>query len=317
MLRYNCGFKVEMKTQFPIQTIDLNFSGRTGTIAAYMLQHGSGIVLIECGPGSTLPALKLGLAKYGYRVEDITDIFLTHIHLDHAGSAGWLARQGARVYVHPVGAPHLLDPEKLLSSAKRIYGEEMDTMWGDFLPVPEEKIEILQDNQVVEIGGLCVRAIDTQGHANHHVTYLLQDTCFSGDIGGVRLAGSTHLRLPMPPPEFNLELWRRSIDRLTQEFNRGAFNSIAPTHFGIFPDAGNHLASMQQALDEIEAWIENNLPGDPPLELLNERLLAWTKEGAIQQGLDESQIEMYEIANPTWMSMQGIRRYWKKVRMGE
>ena len=143
-----------------IQTLDLHFLGLTGAIAVYLLPHQHGAALIECGPGSTLPALTHRLAQHGYQPGDITDVFLTHIHLDHAGSAGWFSNQGARIHVHPIGAPHLLEPEKLLASAQRIYGDRMDYLWGQFLPVREEKLFVMRDNDEVEIGGLRVRAID-------------------------------------------------------------------------------------------------------------------------------------------------------------
>ena len=197
-----------------IQTLDLKFRGFSGAIAAYLIPHSQGAVLVECGPGSTSMALEAGLQGIGLKVSDISDVLLTHIHLDHAGAAGWLARHGARIHVHPVGAPHLLNPEKLLASAARIYGDNMHTLWGEFLPVPEEQLTVHEDGEVIEIEGLRFRALDTPGHAFHHYAYIYQEVCFSGDIGGVRVGGARHVRLPMPPPEFNLELWRESVRRL-------------------------------------------------------------------------------------------------------
>ena len=123
-------------------TLDLNFQGKTQTIASYLIRHSSGVVLIESGPGSSITGLRTGLAANGLTVSDVTHVLLTHIHLDHAGAAGWLARQGAQIYVHPVGAPHMLNPEKLLASAGRIYGDQMEKLWGEFLPVPKERLII-------------------------------------------------------------------------------------------------------------------------------------------------------------------------------
>ena len=129
-------------TEGTIDTLDLNFCGFAGAIAAYLISHAHGAVLVECGPGSTVAALwKRRCSGMGLKTGDITDVLLTHIHLDHAGAAGWLARQGARIHVHPVGAPHLINPEKLLASASRIYGDSMQTLWGDFLPVPEDHLD--------------------------------------------------------------------------------------------------------------------------------------------------------------------------------
>jgi len=269
-----------------IHTLDLNFMGIAGAIAAYMLPHRNGVILIECGPGSTLPGLKLALQGHGYTEKDVTDVFLTHIHLDHGGAAGWMARQGARIYVHPVGAPHLLNPEKLLASAARIYGNMMETLWGEFLSVPAERLVVLQDREEVDIEGIRLQAIDTPGHANHHFAYIGEDTCFSGDIGGVRLQGSRHLRVPMPPPEFNLESWRASVGKLKMEYKKGSFNKIAPTHFSIHSDPDWHLPALKRALDEVEAWIERIMPPDPSLELLNEYFLDWVRKKAQAEGVD-------------------------------
>jgi glyoxylase-like metal-dependent hydrolase (beta-lactamase superfamily II) len=168
------------------------------------------VVLVESGPGSTLSALQSALASEGYSARDVTHLLLTHIHLDHAGAAGWLARQGAEVYVHPVGAPHLLNPEKLLASASRIYGDRMDSLWGEFLSVPEDRLRVAEDAQEIVIGNLRFLPIDTPGHAYHHYAYLFEDVCFTGDIGGVRIPGFPYMRVPMPPPELHLEKWRES-----------------------------------------------------------------------------------------------------------
>lgn len=302
-----------MKSPNDIQVIDLKFHGMAGAIAAYLIPHQAGVALIECGPGSTIQNLTAELSSRGYTPEDITDVFLTHIHLDHAGAAGWLARHGACIHVHPVGAPHLRNPEKLLASARRIYGDQMDSLWGETLPVPEERLHIIQDGECEEIGGLSIRALDTPGHANHHHAYLLENVCFSGDIGGVRLAGLRHIRLPMPPPEFHLESWRQSLEKLRKE----RFDFIAPTHFGIFSDPEWHLSAVEEALDEVEAWMEAIMPRQLPLEELNEEFLRWARQRSLAAGITPEFLDVYEAANPSWMSTLGIQRYWEKYRIGE
>ncbi len=254
------------------------------------------------------------LANHQLKTSDISDVFLTHIHLDHAGASGWLARQGARIHVHPVGAPHLLDPEKLLASAKRIYEDQMETLWGEFLPVPEDRLSIIEDQQVIEFDTFTIRAIDTPGHAYHHHAYVVGDCCFSGDVGGVRLQGLQHLRVPMPPPEFQLELWRESIQKLLSEYQHGLFQRIAPTHFGIFSDPGWHLNKLLISLDEIDAWLLQTMPSQTSLEEINHKFLQWTAERSSEQGLDQNQIQAYEAANPSWMSASGMQRYWRKFR---
>ena len=151
-----------------ILTLDLNFQGRAHATAVFLIRHTTGVVLIESGPGSTQSALEAGLAREGLAPGDVTHVLLTHIHLDHAGAAGWLARQGAEIYVHPLGAPHLLNPEKLLASARRIYGDRMETLWGEFLPVPEPQLRVTTDSQEIVIGQLKFVPIHTPGHAEHH-----------------------------------------------------------------------------------------------------------------------------------------------------
>jgi glyoxylase-like metal-dependent hydrolase (beta-lactamase superfamily II) len=301
-------------SQKTIHTIDLEFQGLKGAIAVYVIPHRAGIVLVECGPGSTIPNLKKSLEKLGYSFSDITDVFLTHIHLDHAGGAGRLAQEGARIHVHRVGSPHLLNPDRLLASAARIYGELMDTLWGEFLPVPKERLSVLHDEDQVEVNGMCFRALDTPGHANHHFAYIFEDVCFSGDIGGVRIGGLKHLRIPMPPPEFHLEKWRDSVDRLQAEFERGAFARIALTHFGIYEDAGWHLREISQGLQEVESWMEEVMPTAPEINALRHKFSQWTEEVSKKKGLDPRMLNVQEAANPAFMSADGIQRYWQKFR---
>ena len=295
----------------PVITLDLNFQGRKHAIAAYLIPHSSGLVLVECGPGLTLPALEAALAEGGYSFSDVTHLLLTHIHLDHAGAAGWLALQGAEVYVHPVGAPHMLHPEKLLASASRIYGDRLDSLWGEFIPVPEDKLTVPEDAQEIVIGNLRFLPVDTPGHAEHHYAYLFEDICFSGDIGGVRIPGFSYLRLPMPPPELHLERWRKSIQRL-RTFN---FNRIAPTHFGIFDDPDWQLAAVEKGLDDAARWLEEVMPADSPVEKLREMFAGWMEEQGQAMGLSKTVYDAYTLVNPLGMSADGLLRYWKKFRM--
>jgi glyoxylase-like metal-dependent hydrolase (beta-lactamase superfamily II) len=300
-------------TGVPVHTIDLNFRGTRGTIAVYLIPHSHGALLVECGPGSSVPDLLSGIAALGLQTSQITDVLLTHIHLDHGGSAGWWAGQGARIHVHPVGAPHLVNPEKLLTSAGRIYGDSMQTLWGDFLPVPEDKLVIHQDGESFEVEGLHFRAIDVPGHAYHHFAYIHQDVCFTGDIGGIRVGGTRHIRLPMPPPELNLALWQQSAHRLQAEQQKGAFSRIAPTHFGIFDDADWHLQTLRRSLDEVEAWMNQVMPSGPSVDDLNRLFQELTRQESQISGLIPATLQQFEIANPSWMSAQGLYRYWHKV----
>jgi glyoxylase-like metal-dependent hydrolase (beta-lactamase superfamily II) len=296
-----------------IYTLDLHFQGIPHVIASYLIKHATGAVIVESGPGSTIDGLKAALKQQDLTVDDVTDVLLTHIHLDHAGAAGWLARQGARIHVHPNGAPHLINPEKLLASATRIYGPLMDQLWGEFLPVPEDRLVVLKDQQDIIIEGLRFCPIDTPGHADHHFAYLFEDTLFTGDVGAIRLPGLPHVRVPMPPPEFHLEKWRDSVKRL-----RGVrAQRVAPTHFGIHADAAAHFATLLRELDEVEGFMQDLLPSDPPINVISDRLMQWTEEQAMRHSIPREMWPSYEAVSPAWMSATGMQRYWRKYRISE
>ena len=298
--------------QTRVITLDLNFQGRPQAIAAYLIRNADAVVLVESGPGSTRETLEAGLAKEGLSPRDVTHLLLTHIHLDHAGAAGWLARQGAEVYVHPIGAPHLLNPEKLIASATRIYGDRMDSLWGEFLSVPDEKLHVVGDREEIEIGDLRFLSINTPGHAEHHYAYLFEDVCFTGDVGGVRIPGFQYLRCPMVPPELHLERWQESIKRLRELH----FARIAPTHFGIYDDPEWQLREVEKGLYDAERWIDKMMVEDPnpPIEALRESFTTWMVEQGAAFGLSEDVVKAYGLANPPGMSADGLLRYWKKVK---
>lgn len=293
-----------------ILTLDLNFQGKTQAIASYLIRDGDAVVLIECGPGSALSALEAGLAQEGLSPRDVTHVLLTHIHLDHAGAAGWFSRQGAEIYVHPIGAPHLLNPEKLIASATRIYGDRMDTLWGEFLPVAPDQLKVAKDAEEIVIGNLRFLPVNTPGHAEHHFAYLFEDVCFSGDVGGVRIPGYQYLRAPMPPPELHFGRWRESLARLRSL----KFSKIAPTHFGIYADARWHLDNLDETLAAMESWLETVMTRDPSIEELRAEFTLWMEEEARMKNLSEDVLRAYSLSNPVAMSADGLMRYWKKTR---
>ncbi|MFT3894536.1 MAG: MBL fold metallo-hydrolase [Anaerolineales bacterium] len=295
-----------------IVTLDLNFQGRPHAIASYLIRTGDAVVLIESGPGSTLAGLEAGLASQGLSPRDVTHVLLTHIHLDHAGAAGWLARQGAQIYVHPVGAPHMLNPEKLIASATRIYGDKMDTLWGEFLPVPQDQLIIPNDAEAIRIGNAEFIPLNTPGHAEHHYSYLFEDVIFSGDVGGVRIPGYRYLRVPMPPPELHIERWHESITRLHKQ----NVTHIAPTHFGIFDDVEWHLHEVEKGLDSAERWLKQTMSEDASIEVeaMRQSFTQWMMDEGAEIGLDAETVKAYELANPLGMSADGLLRYWKKVK---
>ena len=238
-----------------IHTIDLHYLGIPGAIAAYLVvgpPPKREPVLIETGPASTLEHLKSGLKSLGLDLANIRHALVTHIHLDHAGAAGHLARQGTRIYVHEFGAKHLVDPTRLIESASRIYGDQMERLWGTLVPVPQAQITPVHDGDFLDIAGLRLRALETPGHARHHHAFALEEICFVGDVAGISVPGvpepprGKFISVPTPPPEFDLPAWHASIDRLrSQEFAR-----IYLTHYGACDNVDAHFQKLHQWLDE-------------------------------------------------------------------
>ncbi len=173
--------------------IDLGFQERAGVVAAYLLAGNGQLAVIETGPSSCLANLEAGINQAGFELGDLTHALVTHIHLDHAGAAGPLARDNPNltVYVHPFGAPHMIDPSKLVSSATRIYGDQMEPLWGEFAPIQEKQIHALIDGEVIKVAGRRLLGAFTPGHAHHHIAYvdLASRYAFTGDVGGRPDAG--------------------------------------------------------------------------------------------------------------------------------
>ena len=293
-----------------IVILDLNFQNCKNAIASYLIPYKEGLILIDSGPGSTQEQLEKNLLDHDRDLGEITHVLLTHIHLDHAGAAGWLAGSGAQIFVHERGAPHMLDPTKLIASAARIYQDQMNVLWGDFLPVPENQLTVLSDGDEISIGQYTFLALDTPGHANHHMAYLLGDICFSGDIGGGRIntMGLRYLRVPMPPPEFDPPKWRNSIERLKRE----RISKIAVTHFGIYDDITWHLNAVLEELDAAEEWMDKTLPQNLPISELRKEFVQWALNRSRKLGINEDVLGTFEKANPSGMSADGIKRYWDK-----
>ena len=230
-------------------TIDLLHLGRPQSVACRVLHTAAGPVLVDPGPGATLPTLTAGLTAEGIALADLHAILLTHIHFDHAGVTGSLlaANPSLTVHVHEIGARHLADPSRLIASATRIYGDRMDTLWGPLLPVPADRLRALRGGESLRLGDRVFAVRYTPGHAVHHVTYLdeTDGTAYVGDTAGVCLP-PVHLVLPVtPPPDVDLEAWRTSLD---------ALETLAPTrlfltHFGASENPSAHLAALRAGLD--------------------------------------------------------------------
>lgn len=290
-----------------IEIIDCQFQGEPAIIASYVLRGPGGVVLVETGPASTYANLKAGLAALGIQLGEVRDILVTHIHLDHAGAAGWLAREtGATVHVHHVGAPHLVDPSRLLASAERIYGNQMGPLWGETLPVPADQVHALEDGDVVDAAGLRVRALDTPGHAYHHLVYLWEGRCFTGDVAAVRLPGQVHVRVPTPPPEIHLPRWHQSVDHL-----RGLGpDQLLPTHFGPVKDAPlEHLQRVDEVLEASAEYVRRRWQAGQSAEDIIADYRAWVAEQAATEGADPSAVHRFEVIVPSDMCVHGLMRY--------
>jgi glyoxylase-like metal-dependent hydrolase (beta-lactamase superfamily II) len=296
----------EMISRGPVTVLDLHFQ-TAGTVGAFLVRTPEGPVLVETGPESLFGTLETAVNGQGFALEDIRHVFLTHIHLDHGGAAWRLARHGAQIYVHSAGARHLVDPGKLLGSAQRIYGEDMERLWGRLEPIAPERITSLEDGQVVRFGGMAIEAIHTPGHAIHHITYRLEDGLFTGDVGGIRI-GQGPVIPPFPPPDIDLEAWADSIARMRAV----APACIYPTHFGIKEDAAAHLDSLEENIQRIAAWVRDRVEAGGTVEDLVPPFQAFMHGLLAEHGLPEATIQDYEIADPAFMSVYGLARYWRK-----
>ncbi len=295
-----------------IHVLDLHFQGIPEVTAAHLIVGPEGPILIETGPGSTLNTLLDKIREHGFQPEQIKHVLVTHIHLDHAGAAGWWAQHGAQIYVHSFGAKHLIAPEKLLASAGRIYGDKMDTLWGEMLAAPVDKVTEVFDNDTLQVAGLEIKALETPGHARHHHVFVLGDVAFAGDAAAARLPGWGLPDIPAPPPEFDLEAWESTLDRLlAQNFRR-----IYPTHFGPVDQVQEYLQAVKILVRKTAVFIQTQMQNGLNRDEILVAYTNWFAERARAAGLTEEAIDQYANANPLYMSVDGIMRYWKKRAQG-
>lgn len=294
-----------------IEIIDLDFMDTEQVIASFLLlsDDGSSAAIIETGPTTCLERLTTGLKDHGVSHEDVRRVFLTHIHLDHAGASGHLSEllPNATFYVHEVGYPHLVDPSKLVKSATRIYGESMDELWGEARPVPEDRIVILGQGEKTEAAGGVLVAHDTPGHAYHHLAYLESDsgTLFTGDVAGIRLPGQSYVRPPTPPPEIDVEAWVGSINHVRQMDPA----SLWLTHFGSYEDVERHLGELEQRLQDWLLFVEAQMDEGAGREEISEELKAKGDAEMLAEGADPAQSEHYDLAGSYPMLTDGLMRY--------
>jgi glyoxylase-like metal-dependent hydrolase (beta-lactamase superfamily II) len=291
--------------------LDLNFCGVKGIIASVVMHGPGGAAIIDPGPSSTLPALRAGLERAGIALTDVRDILLTHIHLDHAGATGTLVRENPalRVYVHENGAAHMADPSKLIASATRLWGDEMDRLWGEMRPVPAERLVVLRGEERLAAGGRDLDVAYTPGHASHHVSYFSGDTgiAFVGDTAGVRLQEGRFNLPPTPPPDIDLEAWRDSLARIAA-WHPG---SLFVTHFGPYSPVAAHLTEMADHLELTSGLARTSLGREGSDE---DREAWFTNEirRELRRRLPESQAQAYEFAGRFDLNWRGLARYWRK-----
>ena len=273
-----------------MRIIDLHFGEREHAIGVYVVDTNDGLALFDCGPTSTLPALEHGLAELGLELSDIRHLLLSHIHLDHAGAAGPIVERPPEltVWVSPVGAPHLVDPSRLERSARRLYGDLFDALWGALLPIPEANVRLAEGDV------LGWDAFPTVGHATHHVSYLRDGTLLAGDACGVRMAPSTYVLPVCPPPDLDVEGWHATAN----EIRRRDPDRIALIHFGVFDDVAAHLDRFDAELDR---WVERAASGMSVEEF----------SAAARADMGEHADQFDRVA-PLWQSYAGLERYLSK-----
>ena len=291
-----------------IHILDTHHLGRTGIIASTALETDEGLVLFDTGPESTFENLTAELRKIRFAAEDVRHVFLSHIHFDHAGAAWRFAELGATIYVHPRGAPHLIDPAKLIASATRLYGDDMERLWGRIAPVPEERVKVLQDNDVVSVVPFEVRAIATPGHASHHHIYHWDDNVFGGDVAGVRLGGGPPAP-PFVPPELDIESWQESIAKI-RALNPA--NLFLP-HFGLVKGSlSAHLDALDKRVRRWSIWFRNRIRAGQDEQQMTQAFARDVAEELRAAGATEEETQDYEYADPSFMAVSAAVRYWRK-----
>ena len=293
-----------------IVTLDLMYLGSHETLASYLVDDGEGgFVLFESGPGNCLPRRERSVESLGFDMSQLRAVFLTHIHLDHAGAAGELARKtGCAVFVHPAGEGHLLEPEaKLIPSARRLYGSKLPLIWGRMESVPRGRVTVSEHGSVHRVGTLDVTAWHTPGHARHHVAWQVGDTIVTGDVAGARFPGTGYVAPPMPPPDIDVDLWRASLELLLDLEPR----RLLLTHFGPIDDVRDHLERLD---DRIVRWSEaarEEVVAGGDVATVERRLTTLDDTDAVAAAFPEEFVGRFRRLCPMSDSAAGLLRYWR------
>lgn len=292
-----------------MKLIDLNFLGLPQTIGSYLIESGNHKILIETGPASVLPSFKQKLQTNNLSIEEITDVFLTHIHLDHSGGAWAFAQEGAQIYVHPQGSRHLVNPEKLITSASMIYGDQMETLWGEINGIDPNKVMGVENQEEIKLNELTFKAVHTPGHANHHIAWSLNDLLFTGDVAGVKMVKHGPVIPPCPPPDIDIPLWQKSIESI-RSLNP---KKLCLTHFGEISDWKNHLDELEERLLSWVQWLRPFAENGELIEKVTPMFIEMVMESYRSKKLTDNEIGYYEKANPSFMSVTGIMRYLNRI----
>lgn len=291
-----------------VHILDCQHLGQRGIIASTAVEAEEGLILFDTGPESTFDTVAAQLLEKGFNVRDVRHVFLSHIHFDHAGAAWRFSELGATIYVHPRGAPHLIDPARLVASATRLYGDDMERLWGRVQPAASERVRVLQDNDVVRIAPFEVRAIETPGHASHHHVYQWEDHLFGGDVAGVRLGGGPATP-PFVPPELDIESWQESIAKIR------ALNpaKLYLPHFGpVKGDIAAHLDALEERVRRWSLWFRDRLRAGANEEDLKPAFADFVAEDLRLAGATPEEARDYEQADPSFMAVSAATRYWRK-----
>ena len=291
--------------------VDVGYQGLARLIACGVLETEAGLLLVDPGPATALPGLEAGLADADTGLDAVQAVLLTHIHLDHAGTTGTIVKRypDVQVYVHRIGARHLVDPGRLLASARRIYGDQMDTLWGDVLPVPETNVHALQGGEHLDLGGRLLEVAYTPGHAIHHVSYLdrATGTAFVGDTAGMRVTGIDYHVPVTPPPDIDLDAWAESFATL----RACAPDRLFLTHFGPIEDAVAHLHAAEAKLHDWAEAVRRSLEVEADDA---ERAEAFHREEMhkLYDRLTPEEVIPYKYMGQPRGSWYGLARYWRK-----
>lgn len=291
-----------------LHTIDLNFLGQQNGIASFLIETSLGPVLVESGPHSTVDRIDAKLKELGYSRADVKHVFLTHIHLDHAGAAWCFADHGAKVYLHPRGYRHMHNPERLLNSAKMIYKEKMDYLWGTLRPISEDLLVTVDHKESIEIAEHTFKAHHTPGHAQHHIAWQVGNVVFTGDVAGVCINQGPVIP-PCPPPDINREAWISSIDYLR---TLKEVDTYYLTHFGRIENIEIHLDRLKEAIRDYTDFVKPYAEERKPIGEWLGDFQKFVMNYLISHGLNKKDANAYEAANPSDMSATGLLRYWTK-----